>query len=374
MHATRKAIDQTSLRTLGQAKLEALCQALELTSAHASAAAALFDLVSWPWGDCIAGATPIWTNDITDDCTPFELSVSFRGEHTDLRMLFESQMWPLSPTSTWQAGLDFGKRLRAAGKADLTLFERVCDLFAPRSAESQRFLLWHAAVLRDDGPPLFKAYLNPEIHGGPAASLLIERALKDLELAEAWQFVAARLRGTDPEATRIPYFSLDLEDPKSARAKIYITADSSASVERLLDGSERSIAVAAKTWLKTLTGSEGPYRARPMLVCLAFRRGAASPDVTLHVPIRGYVQDDEEAASRVSTLLNQRNVQRLECAMEAVSGRPLSAGRGALTYASLQAPASSPRVTVYLAPEIHSSPRAPQQPSGTHALARKRSI
>ena len=82
---------QRSLRGAGQAKVTALCAALDLPPTQVQAATDLFDLVSQSWGQWTAGNTPNWVNDITDDCTPFELSIGFRGEQTDVRVLFESQ-------------------------------------------------------------------------------------------------------------------------------------------------------------------------------------------------------------------------------------------------------------------------------------------
>ena len=342
-----------SLGEIGRKKLRSLASALDLGAALVSRGLDVFSMMSEPWGHWAVGDSPAWSNDISDDGTPFEFSASFDGATPKLRMLVESQRAPISSTSSWAAGLSLGQRLKARGLADLSSFEEIQDLFAPAPGARARFSLWHAAVLDEAHPPLFKAYVNPCIAGLAGAPHVVEQALRRLGFEDAWRFLKERLA---PEfAAHIVYFSVDLESTRTARVKVYLACSESAeAVQRLITGASNVQPDDAARWLGALAGGQGPFQARPILSCFSFCRNAAKPDVTVHVPIRCYVKHDAEAASRVSTLLTSLDGRRLTRALEAVSDRALDVGRGLLTYASLRREASAVRVTVYVAPEAYS--------------------
>ena len=360
-----------TLGELGKKKVSALAAALGLSDEHCSHALRVFELMSSSWSDWAVGDAPAWPNDISDDGTPFEFSASFDGGVPRLRMLVESQTAPISRTSSWAAGLQLGQRLHALGLVDLSMFERVQGLFAPQAAQPARFSLWHAAVVQLDGPALFKAYLNPCLFGAQSAPYVVEQALRRLGFEDAWDFLEERLAASP--GVEVRYFSVDLEAPDHARVKVYLGCSQSAKVvERLIAPAGNSEPHDAEHWLETLTASQGPFSARPILSCFSFRRGSASPDVTVHVPIRCHVKHDEEALSRVARVLTPPDAARLARALSAVSGRPLNVGRGLLTYASLRREAGVVRATVYLAPEAYAiSSRRPTMPppgltSGVH--------
>ncbi len=369
-----------TLGALGKRKLEALARALGLSSALANQALAVFELMTGAWGDWALGDSPVWPNDISDDGTPFELSASFDGKSPKLRMLVENQAEPISKVSSWSAGLAFGKQLEALGLADLSSLEKIRDLFVPHVRAQSRFSLWHAAVLEEGRPTLFKAYLNPCLLGAGSAPYVVEQALRRLGYEDAWEFLERAL-AAEPSAT-LRYFSVDLAAPPSARVKVYVgCSESAAAVDRLLAGGQNSRPRDAHDWLGALTGSEGPFDARPILGCFSFRRGVAAPDVTVHVPIRCYVKHDAEALARISTLLAPGDGERLARALSAVSERPLHVGRGLLTYASLRREDSVVRVTVYLAPEAYSItscrpslPPASDFSSGVHKTSPGRAL
>jgi DMATS type aromatic prenyltransferase len=364
-----------SLGAIGKRKLRSLAAALDLSEELTAQAVDIFTLMSGAWGDWAAGYSPLWPNDISDDGTPFEFSASFDGGAPRLRMLVESQSERISRTSSWAAGIALGERLKAEGRADLSLFDLVRDLFVPHAGAQGRFLLWHAVVIEQGQPALFKAYVNPCPFGVGSAPHLVAQALNRLGFHDAWKFLEDRL-ASDPDAT-VRYFSVDLEDPERARVKVYLGCSRSAeAVDRLIEPAANRAPADAQRWLDTLTGSQGPFDSRPILNCFSFRRDGTAPDVTVHVPIRCYVKHDAEALERVSKLLTRTDADRLSRALSAVSERPLNVGRGLLTYASLRREASAVRVTVYLAPEAYSiTSRRPSVPpasgsaSGVHKTA-----
>ncbi|MEO7038295.1 MAG: tryptophan dimethylallyltransferase family protein [Polyangiaceae bacterium] len=367
-----KQIPGISLGALGKRKLRSLAAGMDLSEALTAQALDVFALMSESWADWAVGDSPVWPNDISDDGTPFEFSASFDGNSPRLRMLAEAQTEPISKVSSWAGGLALGKRLKAQRLADLTLFEQIQDLFVPLAGARSRFSLWHAAVLEEARPALFKAYVNPCLFGLGSAPYVVEQALRRLDFGDAWAFLEERLAHNP--GVEIRYFSVDLAAPERARVKVYLgCGESAAAVDHLISSASNSQPQDAQQWLNTLTASQGPFDARPILSCFSFRHGLATPDVTVHVPIRCYVKHDTEALARVSNLMSPEDSQRLSRALAAVSERPLNVGRGLLTYASLRREASTVRVTVYVAPEAYNiTSRRPSMPpaidhnSGVH--------
>jgi hypothetical protein len=167
-------------------------------------------------------------------------------------------------------------------------------MFEPPSGLPSRFSLWHAAVLRPGRGAMFKAYVNPEVRGVAASRELTRQALEALGVAPAWSFIERRLR----DATRILYLSTDLEKPRDARIKVYQTATDASAVEELVRGSANTPPGLATSWLRGLTLGEGPYDARPILVCHSWRQRGTAPEATVHIPIRNYAPSDGEALER----------------------------------------------------------------------------
>jgi tryptophan dimethylallyltransferase len=348
----------------GLAKLESLCDVLQVSSLKRRDAIRLFEEISASWADWAVGDAPSWSSDVTDDGTPFEFSVAFENQRCELRMLFESQLRPLTNRSSWDAGIAFGERLRAAGRADLTFFDEVSKLFAPKTLKNARFSLWHAVVLREERC-LYKAYFNPELEDPAQGPARVDTALKRLGLEKARKFVKA-CTALATTTARLPYFSVDLERPECARAKIYLAASSAAHATAIAAETGGLDPAVCADWLKALVGSEAPQQGRPFLICAGFRRGTSDPDVTVHVPIRCFTENDNEAVERAARLLSPSEAVALRSVTKAVSGHSPSSTSGVLTYASLRQTKEGVRLTGYFAPQLY-TPLA-QASSGTHTV------
>ena len=338
-----------TLRELGLAKLRALSAGLDLSPAQTDRARQLFDLLTAPWSSWRAGHAPPWPNDISDDGSPFEFSLAFAPEATEVRFLVESQRRPITVSSSFDAGLQLNQRLRAEG-ADLALFEAVQSGFVP-GVEPLRFSLWHAAVLRPSGSTTFKAYLNPRAAGAGAVEQTLAQAMLRAGLAAAWASFRARLAAAN-HLPEFKYFSVDLQEPGVARVKVYFSLRSTelSAVVRC----SREIAGMDPSHELSILMDDLDDAPRPILLCCAFTKNSACPELTLHVPIRWAVPHDEEAVRRVSQLVTAAEAQQLRRAAQAIAGRPLEAGRGLLTYASFRRDTAGLRVTVYLSPELYS--------------------
>jgi DMATS type aromatic prenyltransferase len=336
---------QPTLGRIGVTKLSALATAAGVDD-DLDRAIDLFSILSAGWSRVPVGRAAPWKNDLTDDGTPFELSLALGTARTELRLLVEPQRLPVDAQSGWREGLSVNQELQRRHGVDLSAFATVQELFAPPSSDaSVRFSLWHAAALHRDAT-LLKVYVNPEIRGPEQAPRLVAEALERLGLVDAWSFLAPR-RGT-----ALPYFSVDLApDP---RVKIYVAYRVAASaVDEILRGCENHRDGDVEAWVRQLVGHDGTLAARPLLACFAFPRRGGAPDVTVHVPIRCHARDDGEALRRTASLLAPSEHARLEAGMTAIADRPLDRGRGLLTYVSMRRQRDLVRVTAYLAPETH---------------------
>jgi len=341
------------LRDAALLRLTALCEAIDHSDTTLIQAQDVFDLLSDPWGLWPTGGEPMWANDICDDGSPFEFSIAFDDGRPELRMLLEPQIMPITPTSSWEAGLRLIQRLRNHRGVDVDRFDAVRDLFAPKSNEPVRFLFWVAAVLRDP-KPLFKVYLNPQVHGRERAPELLHEAMRRLGIEGTHPFIK--------DSTS--YFALDLETTESARVKLYVPGQD--DIDHLRAIAPASSARSLEQALASADHLMGPRRAaasRPILSCFSFRKGSKAPELTVHVPIRCHVRSDDEALQRISGLLDDMNAERLRRAVAAISTRSLSQDRGLITYGSVRAKGVGTRLTVYLAPQLYDTSAETRPPS-----------
>jgi len=357
------------LRDVGHGKLEAACHALDRRDLIALSVE-LFDTFADSWGDWEPQYAPAWASDITDDGSPFELSVAFGGKQPELRILAERQRRALNAESNWQSGLELNTHIAQRYGAHLAEFERVRELFVPRSEVCVRFSMWHAAVLRTaTEAPAFKIYVNPQVRGADAARGLCERALLRLGFDAAAEQLALADRGS-----QFVYFSLDLS-AHDARVKVYTAhpgkdaRDVEHAVERMtghVPGGPGALA----SVIEALIGSRGALTQRAVQTCFAYRAGVEQPEVTTYVPMRAYVDDDADAIARAARLMRRQDAERLRDIAHAVAERPLELGRGLLTYIGVREHRDHRRITAYLSPQVYAiaSPRR-RAASGTYAAA-----
>jgi len=357
---TRSAVatDPTTHAEFGERKLSLLCEGLGLAHQR-RAAIELFRLLTAGWSRWPLEKKPGWNSDITDDGTPFEFSVAFDGLTPQVRILVESQEDPIRPLSSWSAGLRLNEGLRTRPGVDLERFELVRDLFTPGDGAALRFALWHGASLNADGSTAFKVYLNPQVLGPQLANGIMRDALRRLDLDEPAQFLLSRVRCRRSHNSFI-YFSLDLSLGRAARVKVYIAHEHATAreIDAALDGCRDHVSGDATRWIVGLIGHEGPFDRRPILTCYSFSSVGAPPRATIHVPLRCYVQSDAEAVDRASKFLPLKHAKALRSGLSRVAGRPLSSGRGLLSYVSFKRTSCGSCVTTYIAPEAYSGERS----------------
>jgi cytokinin dehydrogenase len=340
----------TTLGDLAESQLAALGRECGAVS-KAEYLTELAETLSNGWWNQLLDSKPAWPSDLTDDGTPFELSIQTENADPELRLLVEPRPVPDGASESFHAALRLADVLAARYGADASSLHEVASLFAPLPGSSPRFLIWYGVHMTATGP-LFKAYLNPEVHGPSQARELLRRVLDRLGFPNAFERVVEQLVAS----TRIPYFSVDLCVKERARVKVYLAhaAPPEDGVERAAAGGKHYRPGEFRRWLQALL-REGPsLDARPVLTCQAFGRDGGAPDVTLHVPIRCHVADDREALVVAQTLGTNGAAESLIRVVTALARRPLDTGRGMITYLSLrEGKSGSTRVTAYLAPQAY---------------------
>lgn len=339
----------------GSERLSRMCEQLGFDDTDERLILGIFSRMASGWGQLRYGGRPRWPSDITDDHTPFELSVAIDGGSPELRLLAEIQAELPTAFSNWTAALAFNEELASRFDVSLTRFREIQDLFVPRSS-SLRFGAWHAVCFRPGAPPDFKLYLNPTVGGRARARILVEEAMRRLGFGDAGLYLPSS--STDDA---LLYFSLDLAESEHARVKAYTGHYNStpSHVEEALQSARGYVPGQVAGFCRAMAGGVERYDARPVQTCLAFTAGASEPTSgTVYFPVRSYADSDLEVRERVRAYIHQEGAPVYEAALRAFSNRALEEGVGMQSYVSLRQASGRRRMTVYLSPEAFGVERA----------------
>ncbi|PRQ05274.1 Tryptophan dimethylallyltransferase [Enhygromyxa salina] len=312
----------------------------------------MFEVLTESWSRRMVGDGQI-LSDITDDSSPFEFSVALDGQR-ELRMLTEAQGSIPSLASNWRAAWELNSRLERDFNVSLSRAHLIADLFSPQHRNA-KFGLWHAACLRPGQAPDFKLYFNPDAKGPEHAQGTTELALARLGMhgAMEWLREVGLARGTQDH---IVYFSLDLADHGQARTKIYV-AHRQATVQELdavMATSPQHRKGDTERFCQAMTGDREVYAGRPPITCAAFVGHQSTPStVTLHLPVRSYLDSDHVALERICEFLPEESAKIYRLAVTGMIDRPLERGTGMQTYSSFRRQHGRERLTVYLSPEVY---------------------
>lgn len=332
-------------------------QLARLTGAVATPAAAKALEEAWDALVVSFGSAPHFPSFVTDDHTPFELSIvlSGREQRPEVRILAEPRDASGTLQGSMRAGLAMANRLESRFGAHLGRLRAIADLFCPDDPQPP-FAIWFAVSSNDAGRLAFKAYLNPLVRGASLAPSLVEEALERLGLPSAWKYVVrAGRRG--PPKDELRFFSIDLEESPSARVKVYtFHADATAQdIQEVAQLAQHHDTARLRSFLTTVAGGDGAFtRERSIGTCLSFTANARPSTCTVHFPIRSYAGNDEVAKSRIELAIAELelNPAGYRSAISAFPTRPLRDGSGLHSYASLRFDPDGPRLNLYLSPEL----------------------
>jgi DMATS type aromatic prenyltransferase len=352
----------------GTATFTRLAKALELGEEASTLIASLIA----PLKESATQDGPAWPSDISDDHTPFELSLALSERGPEARCLFEAKGsggdngLPARAT----AARTLNRQLAERYPLDLSRLTAIEDLFLPKAPHGS-WAMWHAVAFRKGRAPEFRVYLNPHASGPGRAGAVIEEALGRLGFHGAFGTLLNHALRRGPELDDLRYFSLDLTATE-ARVKVYVFhEDSDAALLEEAARAAHNYAPGEVGDFCRLMAGPGPWRARPIATCYAFTAADRVRPLTstVHVPIRAYAPDDRIAAKRLLAYADHRAVgpADLQGAIDAVAHRPLAAGSGLITYASMRAEGNRPRLTAYLAVECYATDPPRTEPVATLA-------
>lgn len=298
-----------------------------------------------------------WPSFISDDHTPYELSVLLGAEGGQVRLMAEPlpASGPVTLASTISAGRELASLLARDFAVDLSRFYKISDLFLPDEPQGA-FALWFAASFADDGTPSFKLYVNPAVRGPHHAPRLVEEALARLGLGGAWATTTRALR-RGPELDELRFFSVDLDTEARARAKVYAFHQGATPsyLAEVVSAVPRAEPERVRSFCRALVGGDGVLRAaRQPGTCLVFVPGDAAPRTgTVHVPVRAFAASDADAHARVLEAMRVAELPTAsyEASVRAMASRPLEDGSGLVAWAAIRTGGAAPMVNVYLAPK-----------------------
>jgi DMATS type aromatic prenyltransferase len=361
-------IAEQTFQEFGNSRIEALCRAVGFSSADTEKVQHYFTFMTSSWNQRRIGEASPWKSDISDDHTPFELSLALEADRPEIRFLIEAQNNPTTLQTSWGDGLALNERLNQEFGVPLERFNQVKDLFEPRNPE-MRFSLWHAFCLKPDRHAEIKVYLNPLAQGPERANAIVEEALARLGFAHAWRFLSQVVmrRGV---LDQILYFSLDLSGQEVSRVKIYVAHRDAVpeDIEFAMSKAKEYEPGEARAFCESIQGELDRMSApRSTLTCWAFTSDDDERpySATLHCPIRCYADNDRDALRRIRTVLDPRSHAVLDRAVWALANRKLEAGVGLIQWASMRREGGKMRATFYLATEAYGvvAPRASKAPA-----------
>ncbi|MEU9187287.1 tryptophan dimethylallyltransferase family protein [Streptomyces sp. NPDC048484] len=305
---------------------------------------------------------------ISDDHTPVEFSLACTPDAAPgLRVLVEPGCATSDMTDSARTGLKVIRAMATRWDFSTGQLDALEDLFFPASAEGP-LALWYALDLRPGGVPGVKVYLNPSAAGTEHAAQTVQEALHRLGYGNAFTGL--------PQAAGYPFIALDLGTWKVPRVKVYLrhprmSADDACALSRATSGPAEA---AIRYFFNEATGATWPPEqeaeemqrllGRPTLTCHAFTNREAEPSgFTLHIPVRDYVRNDEEALVQAAALLTRFGMDPsiLNRSLRALSRRHLADGVGLIAYLALAYErARPPRITAYLSSEAYAV-RPPQE-------------
>jgi DMATS type aromatic prenyltransferase len=310
------------------------------------------------WGDRKVGEHSGYKSDVSDDFAPFEFSIAFENEYTELRVLLEAQGWEGNVQSNWQAGLEVNQYLAEKFNVNLDRFDLIKDLFVPTNLEA-KLAMWHAVCFYPDREPKFKLYLNPQAQGTTKAAAVVEESLVRLGFDRAWLGLAEVAAQRGNELDQFTYFSLDLCAAPQARVKIYFRHHHATAkdLETALSLAQNYVDGDVTEFCQALSETPASFMSKPIGSCFGFVAGDEERPLngTIYLPVGYYAANDRTIRDRLDTYLNQKQISipMYHSVLEGLATRRLEAGVGMHSYISLRREGQQPRIAVYLNPEVN---------------------
>jgi Tryptophan dimethylallyltransferase len=240
------------------------------------------------WAERPIGERSPYPSFVSADGFPAEMSINWKGDRPQVRILFESLGPEMTTLSCQQEGAELTRRLAKEPGVNLDHYYKIEDLFLPDSPLPGVGLIWHSLAWTPGQDPLYKVYFSARARGAENSYGLVEEAMGRLGHGTAWDFVRSRFGPDSDDRHELEFFALDLVDSEKARVKVYYR-NHAVTVSELNDiagvaGSHcpESALRAFGSMLGTATVHNEP------LTCLAFNRNftdtAAEASTYIRIP------------------------------------------------------------------------------------------
>lgn len=287
---------------------------------------------------------PRWSA-LTDDCTPFELSVAVAGGPARVRVLLEAQADPASPSSYWESGRRLTADLAAAVGSDTATADAVADLFEPTDPMAL-WGTWQSVELVDDAPARVRVLFNPAASGRGNAPRLLDETIRRLGLPDLRATVVGRIG----DLSWWPVVATVALGRATPRLGLHLTLDrpSAADLERVAALSPHHHPGDAADLLRLMTGTDRADR-RTLFATLHIEPDGIGA-VNVAVPCVPYCADDAEARDRIAAVVGHLGLDpsRTLALGEAVAPDPddLAGSEGIHSFVTVARLPDGPRVSV----------------------------
>lgn len=288
-----------------------ICRELGLNCSETTAAIDEIRDLLRPWGDRPIGTTAAVPSFVSEDGFPAEFSLSWRRQHPEIRILFESLGAGPSAVDSQRAGQALMDRLRERDEVSIEPYLKIEDLFVVPDPEPNRPTVWHSLACPPGGSFRYKVYLNPQAHGADRAFEVTGEAMSRLGLSAAWQPVEERGRELAARGHELEFFALDLSAAPGARAKVYFRhspmpmseLDTVASFARAHDP------VRAAEVRKMIYGPDVDEVHNEPMTCLAFRADSdTAEEANLYLRLPDNAESDAESTDRIAAVLESEGI------------------------------------------------------------------
>jgi hypothetical protein len=346
----------STVRQMSLPTLQSLARSLGIGWPDASVAG-VFDAMTDPWGETRPSALPM--SDVSPDGSPIEFAIDLHPDAASVQIAVEPMVTgdDDTPANRALAARSAVARIARGYGADLGRWDAIAGLYLPEDAQSQHVAMLGAEIGRAQRPS-FKVWLYPGICGIDGAPARVESGLKRLGLSAGWPTIVGHADGFEQDIPIL--FSIDLADDPFPRTKVYFRHyhTDPEHLARRLSKYRGYDSPDAGRFLSLAASDPGDFLAQPPVTCLTFRGTAVGEphDVTTYVPLWTSGQHDEQTRERIGRLLLRAGIpaSRYETVLAQVGRRPLNLGRGIHNYLSWQPRHGSPRMKVYMSPELRS--------------------
>lgn len=256
-----------------------LCAALAVDEGQARAVQAEVRSLLHPWGSRRIGTACGLPSFVSADGFPAELSVSYRGERTELRLLFESLGRAVVPLDLQQAGRVLTRRLAGKPGVDIERYLVVEDLFLAANPARYRPTVWHSLAWLPGTAPRYKVYLNPQVHGISDSYGVVGEAMRRLGLSRAWRPVLEHAGALTAQGHELEFFALDLYD-QQPRVKVYFRHHEMklSEVDTVAALARRHDSARAARVRQVICGDDDVVVTDEPMTCLAFHHDSSVPE------------------------------------------------------------------------------------------------